>query len=185
MMESKTILDVGCGNNKRKNAIGIDSNSNTQADVVHDLDVFPYPFPDNQFEEIYLTNCIEHLNDIVKVMEELHRIGKLGCTITIEAPYFSGQDAFSDPTHKHFFTSRTFDYFTGDFPEFSFYSSKARFKKLGFKIDFWKIHKLGGIRLQNYIGLGWLANRCTGFYEKFLAFIFPAQSIRYSLKIIK
>lgn len=179
------ILDVGCGNNKRAGAVGIDFNANTQADVVHDLNVFPYPFPESSCEEIYVTHCIEHLDNVVKVMEELHRLAKPGARVIIDAPYFSGQDAFSDPTHKHFFTSRSFDYFTGDFPEFSFYSAKARFKKIGFRIDFWKIHKLGGARLQNYLGPGFLANRLTGFYEKFLAFIIPAQSIRYTLEAVK
>ena len=179
------ILDVGCGNKKREGAVGIDSNPATQADVVHNLDVFPYPLNTSEFDEIYVTHCIEHLDDVVKVMEELHRIGKSGCRVTIDAPYFSGQDAFSDPTHKHFFTSRSMDYFTGDFPEFSFYSAKARFKKISTHIDFWVIHKLGGIRLQNYIGLGFLANHLTGVYEKFFAFIFPAQSIRYELEIMK
>ncbi len=179
------ILDVGCGNKKRPGSIGIDSNPDTQADMIHDLNRFPYPFENDSFDRIYVTHCIEHLNDVVKVMEELHRIAKPGARVTIDAPYFSGQDAFSDPTHKHFFTSRSFDYFTGDFPEFSFYSSQARFKKLSFHIDFWVIHKLGGLRLQNYLGLGFFANKLTGVYEKFFAFIFPAQSIRYELEVTK
>lgn len=176
---------MGCGNNKRQGAIGVDSNPQTNADIIHNLDEYPYPFEDNQFDEIYVTHCIEHLEDVVKTIEEIHRIGKPGCIVTIDAPYFSGQDAFSDPTHKHFFTSRTFDYFTNDFPEFSFYSSKARFRKIETKIDFWKIHKLGGIRLQNYLGLGFLVNKWTSVYEKFFAFVFPAQSIRYRLEVIK
>ena len=71
------------------------------------------------------------------------------------------------------------------FPEFGFYSSTARFKKESVKIDFWKFHKLGGIRLQNYIGFGFLANRLTSIYEKYFAFIFPAQSILYELAVIK
>ena len=178
-------LDVGCGKNKRPGAIGIDFNAHTDADIVHDLNVFPYPFKESEFDEFYVTHCIEHLDNVVKVMEELYRIAKPGASVVIDAPYFSGQDAFSDPTHKHFFTSRSFDYFTGDFPEFSFYSQKARFEKVRTHIDFWKIHKLGGARLQNYLGLGFLANRCTGVYEKFFAFIFPAQSIRYELKAVK
>ena len=181
MNTSPKVLDMGCGNNKRPGAIGIDFNANTQADVVHDLNAFPYPFAESAFDEIYVTHCIEHLDNVVKVMEEIHRIAKPGARIVIDAPYFSGQDAFSDPTHKHFFTSRSFDYFTGDFPEFAFYS-KARFLKKGFHIDFWKIHKLGGVRLQNYLGLGFLANLLTVAYEKFFAFIFPAQSIRYELE---
>jgi predicted SAM-dependent methyltransferase len=184
-MNPSTILDVGCGNQKHPGAIGIDFNADTQADIVHNLNQYPYPFADNRFERIYVTHCIEHLEDVVKVMEELHRISRPGARITIDAPYFSGQDAFSDPTHRHFFTSRSLDYFTGDFPEYGFYSKKARYKKIAYQIDFWKIHKLGGIRLQNYLGLGFLANRLTGLYEKFFAFIFPAQSIRYELEVVK
>jgi len=34
------ILDVGCGNAKTTNAIGIDSNPTTQADVIHDLNLY-------------------------------------------------------------------------------------------------------------------------------------------------
>ena len=44
---------------------------------------------------------------------------------------------------------------------------------------------LGGVRLQNYLGCGFLANQLTGIYEKFFAFIFPAQSIRYVLEVVK
>ena len=179
------VLDVGCGKKKKEGAIGIDFNANTDADVIHNLNVFPYPFESDSFDEVFVTHCIEHLDDVVKVMEELHRISRPGARIVIDAPYFSGQDAFSDPTHKHFFTSRSFDYFTGDFPEFSFYSNKARFEKVKTQIDFWQIYRLGGVRLQNYLGLGFLANRCTSAYEKFFAFIFPAQAIRYELKVIK
>ena len=38
------ILDLGCGSKKRPGAIGVDINAASGADVIHDLDVLPYPF---------------------------------------------------------------------------------------------------------------------------------------------
>jgi len=35
------ILDLGCGKRKRKGATGIDISKYADADVVHDLNVFP------------------------------------------------------------------------------------------------------------------------------------------------
>lgn len=126
-------LDLGCGQRKRQGTIGIDFNSNTQADIIHDLNQFPYPFEDNYFNEIYCRHVLEHLPDLIKVMEELHRIAAPGCKIFIEAPYWSSYRAFVDPTHVRFFTEKTFDYFTPE-SKMNFYS-KARFRVLSKKLE--------------------------------------------------
>lgn len=132
--DNKTIkLDLGCGNRKKEGAIGIDFNPGTQPDVVHDLTRFPYPFKDNYFEMIYCRHILEHLPDLVKVMEELHRIAKPGCKIFIEAPYWTSYRAFVDPTHVRFFTENTFNYFTPE-SKMNFYS-KARFKILSNRLE--------------------------------------------------
>src|SRR3989338_7697782 len=99
-----TILDLGCGNKKRDGAIGIDFNSRTAADVIHDLNTFPYPLEDSSFEEIYLDNTLEHLDNVIRVMEEVHRISAPNALVKVIVPYFRSPWAFIDPTHKHFFT---------------------------------------------------------------------------------
>ena len=38
------ILDLGCGKRKQKDAIGVDMSEDSDADVIHDLNKFPYPF---------------------------------------------------------------------------------------------------------------------------------------------
>jgi len=178
------ILDVGCGKRKHPGAIGIDDRENTAADVVHDLNAFPYPFADSEFDLILIRHTLEHLDNVIRVMEEVHRIAKPGAKVCIDAPYFTSVDAFSDITHKHFFTSRSFDYFTDDIPSLDFYSS-ARFKKLKVKILFFAPRRAGWIRPQNWLGLGILAKKCTKFYEVFLAHIFPARAIHYELEVLK
>jgi len=46
------ILDVGCGIHKQPGAIGIDRNPASRADVLADLDRFPYPFGDSSFDRL-------------------------------------------------------------------------------------------------------------------------------------
>ena len=57
------ILDLGCGKAKKSNALGIDINPDTDADVIHDLNVFPYPFPDNEFGVVHCDSILEHLDN--------------------------------------------------------------------------------------------------------------------------
>jgi SAM-dependent methyltransferase len=178
------ILDLGCGRNKHAGAIGIDFNENTDADIIHDLNDFPYPFDDNEFDKIILNHILEHLDDVVKVLEEIYRVAKPNALVLVDTPYFTSIDAFADPTHKHFFSARSFDYFTGDFEDFSYYSD-IRFHKLRVEIRFWEWKKLRGFKLQNWVGLGLLANKLTKFYEVFFAHIFPAKEIHYELRVIK
>lgn len=68
------ILDLGCGNKKRPGAVGVDFNDRTAADIVHDLNKLPYPLDDSSFDEIYLDNTLEHLVDVLRVMEEVDRV---------------------------------------------------------------------------------------------------------------
>ena len=67
----KKILDVGCGQNKYSGAIGIDSNPRSHADVIHDLGVVPYPFADDEFDEVICRHVIEHVPDVMAVVSEL------------------------------------------------------------------------------------------------------------------
>ena len=48
--ERMKILDVGCGIHKYPGAIGVDRNPASRADVICDLDHFPYPFADSSFD---------------------------------------------------------------------------------------------------------------------------------------
>ncbi|MEK7396061.1 MAG: hypothetical protein AAB116_03895, partial [Candidatus Poribacteria bacterium] len=89
-------------------------------------------------------DVLEHLEDIKLVMEEIHRIAKTDADIFIRVPHFSSTHAYCDFTHKHFFTTESFNYFTGDFPQYDFYSS-AKFCKIKIKINFWRLHRLNSV----------------------------------------
>lgn len=118
-------LDVGCGRAKVKGAIGVDHVKLSGVDVVYDLNDFPWPFEDESFDEIYMNDVLEHLNDTIKVMEEVCRILKPGGKLHIRVVYWNHRYAFSDPTHVNFFSETTFDFFTGKRRS---YYTKALFK---------------------------------------------------------
>jgi len=169
----KKILDMGCGNKKMKGSIGIDIKTNTMADIHHDLNQFPYPFKDNEFDLIICRHIIEHLKDTVRVMEEIYRIGKPNALVVIEYPHFSCRDAYMDPGHIRYFSYKTFDgLHVGNT------RSNSKFQALRKIIIF-------GRGIKKLLGIEYFANRFPDIYEGHFAFIIPAQYVYVELKIIK
>jgi SAM-dependent methyltransferase len=121
-------LDVGCGRDKHTGAIGLDIVDTSEADIVHDVDETPWPLDDDTFKTIYCQDIVEHVEDVVSFMEEVHRVAAEGADIYIRAPHRSSQN-WVDPTHKRLFGINTFDnFFTGDshITEASFTVKKKR-----------------------------------------------------------
>lgn len=102
------VLELGCGMKKTPGTVCVDYYNPQLADFKWDLNQFPYPFKDNEFEGVISSHVIEHLNDCLKVMEELHRITKPGGIIKIRVPHFSSCNALSHLTHKRAFGAGTF-----------------------------------------------------------------------------
>jgi len=111
------ILDLGCGKRKYPKSIGIDFNPNIDADIVHDLNTYPYPLKDNTFDMVHASHILEHLDDTVKTMNEIHRICKPNAKIIIRVPHFSQAGAWANPTHRRAFATYTFNYFTKESKE--------------------------------------------------------------------
>lgn len=104
-------LDIGCGKNKIEGAIGIDISKNSDVDLICDIEK-GLPFKDSVFVEIYCNQILEHVNDLIKLMEEIHRVCRSHAKVFISTPYYASLDAFSNPDHKRFITEYTFDMFT-------------------------------------------------------------------------
>ena len=117
-------LDIGCGRRKVEGAIGIDIRRDTDADVICDIER-PLPFRDESFDEIYCHQIVEHVIDLIALMEEIFRISTGNARVFIEAPYYASIGAYTDPTHRGFITEHTFDYFKGS--RCGFYT-ESRFK---------------------------------------------------------
>src|SRR5436190_24268594 len=104
-------LNLGCGTDIRQGYVNLDSYKFKGVDKVWDINKTPLPFKNNTFSEVLINHVLEHVDDVVKTMEEVWRISKPGAIITIGVPYFSSLNMVKDPTHKHFFASATFDFF--------------------------------------------------------------------------
>ena len=135
------ILDVGCGIKKQPGAIGIDRNPASHPDVLVDLDQFPYPFADSSFDRITAIHVIEHLSDVIRTMEEFHRLLRPGGSLRIETPHYTDYSSWCDPTHKNHLNSFSFRYFGEKHGGFGYYS-QARFREISVRVkllSFWKL----------------------------------------------
>ena len=108
------ILDVGCGINKKPGSIGIDRNPRSRADVIVDIDRFPYPFRDSTFDALQAVHVIEHVSDVVRTMEEFHRLVRPGGEVYLATPHYTDFSSFCDPTHKWHLNSFSLRYFGED-----------------------------------------------------------------------
>lgn len=79
------LLDVGCGKNKVKGAIGLDNDPSVKPDVLADFDK-PLPFKSGTFDKIVLNHALEHSKNFGKLLAECDRIVKQDGTIEITLP---------------------------------------------------------------------------------------------------
>jgi SAM-dependent methyltransferase len=169
-----TVLDVGCGSAKLPGAIGLDVSADTAADIVHDLDVFPYPIEDSSFDQILLQDVIEHVREPIRVIEELHRVARPGARIHLRTPHFSSALAYGDPTHRHYFSTIAIRSLAE--PRFAHYT-EVRLRVLHVTLDMWLPFRAAGMDR--------LANRFQETYEKYFAFILTTMNVRAEFEVVK
>ena len=177
----KKILHLGSGSKVLPGATTIDVLDLPGVDVVHDLDQYPWPFPDNSFDLIFGHNVFEHLTDLVATMDEVHRLLKPGGRVVITVPYFRSTDAFADPTHKIFYTSGTFNYFLDeDNKHANFRYSGNQFKKIGFWYGWPLVSSNPLVRaFKRFI------TNHKKFYDSHLSLLFPVKIVVWELEVVK
>ena len=177
-------LNLGCGKQmmKGKNWINLDYHNVHRADVIHNLEVFPYPFKNNTFNEIHCSHVLEHLNNLVRVMEELHRICKNKAIIKIITPHATSFSSLSPLTHKRSFSSITFDNFEEG--EWEIYSDKI-FKINKKELHWFRIRDYFVMRTINKL-IEKIININIIFSERFLWVLLGGfDEIYYELEVVK
>lgn len=99
-------LNLGSGKKTDSEYINLDIQE--PADVIHNLNVFPYPFKESSVSEIKAWHILEHLNEPKRVMYELWRICKSGGKINIRVPWYKKKTVLWNPEHKHDFMPNWF-----------------------------------------------------------------------------
>lgn len=177
-------LDLGCGTSKRTGAIGADGNIAVRPDVVCDLDRPPYPFREDSFDEIYLDNVLEHLDDVVACVEEIARIARKGAAVTISVPYFRSRYAAVDPTHRHQFTVDSFGYFDPSHPfrsRYRYTTAALAVERITFNEGWMAGRRPGGVAATM---LARLASRWPRAYESLLSHVMPLAEITFHLRVV-
>ena len=179
------VLDIGCGRDKLPGSTGMDANPRSHADVIHNLDVRPWPLPDGSFTHVRAQDILEHVDDFFGVMEEIYRVCADGATVEVRMPFMSSLNFATDPTHKRSGTSGTFDYFNPDLPLGAYAYTEARFDLIDFRYGRF-YHGVPGffMKLVDWFVVPWCQHSHT-VYEHYFAYIYPMHDITYRLRVNK
>jgi len=139
-------LDIGCGTHKEGGWIGIDIQRLPGVDIIHDLNMHPWPIEANSVDQAKAWHILEHIPPVcvtergtrrpfIEFMDECWRMLKPGVRIDIEAPNGSSYGFINDPTHCNPINEITFEYFDPSYELYQIYQPKP-----------WKIINLHCIR---------------------------------------
>ncbi len=177
-MTKITKLNIGCGKDIKKDFLNVDYFNGKGVDKVINLNNYPYPFKENQFEEILAKDILEHLEKPDKCIRELWRISKKGCKIEITVPHYSSVNAWGDMTHVKPFSQHSMDHF--DIKKEKGASLEFH-QKEKFKVQV----KLILPRAYRIFGIGLLIRQFPRVYERFFTYLFPIQGLEFYLETIK
>jgi SAM-dependent methyltransferase len=123
-------LLLGCGNSRQKfiggvdpafqNVTTLDIDPDCGADVIHDLNVLPYPFPDEHFSEVWASEVLEHFGTQgdwkgwFAQWSEFYRIMVPGGLFFISSPAWDSPWAWGDPGHTRIISAEALTFLDQD-----------------------------------------------------------------------
>ena len=112
-MVQPLILDIGCGDNKFPNSIGMDKRVLNNVNIIHDIEQIPWPVVGGEFDEVRMSHVMEHMKPwlVLNIMNEIWRVLKLGGHLELIMPVAGSVAFYSDPTHTKSWNIHTVSYF--------------------------------------------------------------------------
>lgn len=136
-------LDIGCSDHKTKGSVGMDIRAVEGVDIVHNIEVTPWPLPDACCLRILASHIIEHLDPakMVDILNEAWRVMKPGGQLFIAMPYAGSPRFFQDPTHKHAWNEVSAQYWDPECQLYGIYYPKP------WKIDLNEWQSIGDLQI--------------------------------------
>jgi len=131
-------IDLGSSFHKLPGYIGVDIMKAKGVDVYADAQNLP--FRDSSIDEIYSSHCIEHIDDQLAVIRELYRVCKPDALMRIIVPHFSNPCYYDDLTHRHHYSTRSFEHYNHQFHTLTGYSNylpEVNIKFVKIKLNYW------------------------------------------------
>lgn len=106
MSTNPLLLNIGCGLVPIKGFTNVDIAP--PADVIHDLNAFPYPWESDSVDHIEANHVFEHLEDWWGAFRECARILKPRGRLVVRVPHDGSSSAIGYKDHRHIITMWSF-----------------------------------------------------------------------------
>ena len=136
--QKETKVNLGCAGYPKEGYVNVDWLKSLSPDIVHDLNVFPYPFKEGSIDLVEASHVIE-------VMKEVHRILKPGGKFIVKVPHFSR--GFTHAEHAHGFDVTFPLYFNKNFAQAGYFG-------VDYKLEKMELHWLAFFHLLPFMGYG-------------------------------
>ena len=103
-------VNLGSGPIRHEGFVNIDASPHVNPDIVCNIEK-GISLEDDSVDEIKAHMILEHVSDIIHVMNEIWRVLKPDGKIEIIVPHETSAMAWGDPTHKRVFNEESFGYF--------------------------------------------------------------------------
>ena len=127
----KSKLNLGCGTDIKNPNVWWNHDikkHRKEIDAVHDLNILPWPWKDDQFTEIYAYSVLEHLKlNLVESMDECWRILVKTGIMRIKYPLVTNPRIFDDPTHYWSWNLKTLEFLDPEYgygAEYNYYTRR-------------------------------------------------------------
>lgn len=139
---SGTRLNIGAGQSRIPGFINVDISK--RADISLDLSTDALPFDDNSIDLIVSYHTLEHVDDYLFALGEIHRVLKHGAPFLVGLPYVTLTEYhLVNPYHRHNFNEHSFRFFELG----KLKGSAVEENQILFREVFHRLHYIGGFHL--------------------------------------
>lgn len=108
---SRMRIDLGSGENKHRDCIGIDRNILGVTDIIHDFNK-RIPLERDSVSFVMCSHSLEYADNLQAVMQDIYRISRHGAIVCIVAPYAHATANMVNPEIKQLFNEHSPGYWT-------------------------------------------------------------------------